>query len=119
MFVDLTTLGIWSTWRGLAGIGNNTRWRRWHWHALSKGIARHASGTVTHGHMVMHLTDGIRATCAWTGIHTLLTHASQVLSTLRAQDALGTATYGRITKVTRQATALTLTADGIGATWHT
>lgn len=74
---------------------------------------------MTHGHMMMHLTDGIRATCAWTGIHTLLTHTSQVLGALRAQDALGTAAQSRITKVTRQATALTLTADGIGATWHT
>lgn len=117
--IDLTALCIGSTWRGLARIGNNTRWWRWHWHTLGKGIARHSCGAVAHGHMLMHLTDGIGATSTWTRIHTLLTNTSQVRSTFRAQDALGTATQSRITKVTWQTAALTLTADGVGTTWHT
>lgn len=90
--IDLTALCIGSTWRGLAGIGHNSWWWGWHWHTLSKGIARHSGGAVAHGHMLMHLTDGIGATSTWTRIHTLLTHTSQVWGTLCAQDALGTTT---------------------------
>lgn len=101
MSIDLATLGIWSARRGLAGIGNNLRrWCGWQRQTLSEGITRHAGGAVTHGHMLMHLTNGIRATCARTRIHTLLTHTGQVLSAFRVQDALGTAAQCRITKVT-------------------
>lgn len=60
-------------------------------HTSDKGIARHARGAAADGVVVDDLAASINPTSAGAGVDTLLVDTSLVLSTVRADHALGPA----------------------------
>lgn len=113
--IPLRTLGVGSTRRGLAGIGRRLRRFIANRRARHQGIARHPFGTVAHGDVVDGVAESVGGTVSRTRIHALLVHTRPVPGAVRVQHALRPTTGVGIALVFRQAGALSVVADSIGA----
>lgn len=71
---------------------------------------------MTVGNVIDYITNGIRSTCAGTGVDALVAHTGAVPGAVSVEYTLRVATHMGITLVLGLARALTRLADGIGAT---
>lgn len=113
---DFPAFSVGAAGRGLAGMKLH-RCLEWSWLAEHKRIAVVAIRALAHGQVIVHLAGGARTASSRTRIQATIADAGLVPGALCTQDALWAATHVRVTLVQGEATANTLGALGIGATW--
>lgn len=108
-----------------ATVGSTRGWSTWipSWLSLHswcftlyEGVSNHSLGAMTVGNVIDYITNGIRSTCAGTGVDALVAYTGAVPGAVSVEYTLRAATHIGITLVLGLARALTCLADGIGAT---
>lgn len=88
------------------------------WLTLDESISFHSARATAHRDVIIHITDCIGCTYAWTWIRTLAVEACLIAWTIGVQDALGATARIGISVIFGQTSASTVTALCVCSAWR-